>query len=537
MPTEHLASDGIDGDFARGLAARPSWSEAHVKMLEQGVALYWTRYDELSARAPYLSPPRLRSLGIVLDGAAIRPYAQILNESVCKLYLDDLNPDRGHPEFVAYALALEERAAETGELLRAAVHLAPWWFERSDEECAAFAHAADGSQRPDALLYRAIAGALPWLREVRHKTLRPARKGAPYREIPGTGLLIPRAYESAPDALIGQVQAAATDTLRAFHAQHRPPADAALDGLEKWLRDERPDLLVTDEKRVIVWESDRAADTGALRRRLERAGPEVVSHLRGDLECIAEHSRRFTASVRTPNELPRPDADAALGGYTFLHHERGLIAYNLDEPGIERLLSPGIPYARAMLGARTLHEWAHLAVDAGWVPRSVDSAGWLALRNRLVARRTQTIDELPKPVRRIVAPDLAELGQYRPPAESLADIFERRLPDFQANLLATRHQSDVEREAYVRQNIRPLRSEFPAAQVLRMLVRYVYELQYLGFSQMEDPRTYFYEMTWFEADFFDTGILDESALDELSAAAAALCLAHQVDDSRFVRTT
>ena len=38
---------------------------------------------------------------------------------------------------------------------------------------------------------------------------------------------------------------------------------------------------------------------------------------------------------------------------------------------MERLHGPPLPYARAMLGARTVHEWAHLAVEAGWVPRTV----------------------------------------------------------------------------------------------------------------------------------------------------------------------
>ena len=32
---------------------------------------------------------------------------------------------------------------------------------------------------------------------------------------------------------------------------------------------------------------------------------------------------------------------------------------------MERLHGPALPYARAMVGARTVHEWAHLAVDAG----------------------------------------------------------------------------------------------------------------------------------------------------------------------------
>src|SRR4029077_20269193 len=80
--------------------------------------------------------------------------------------------------------------------------------------------------------------------------------------------------------------------------------------------------------------------------------------------------------------LPAPDADSAQSGYSYLHRERGLIAYNLHEPGMERLRGPALPFARAMLAARTMHEWAHLAVDAGWVRRSVDADGW---RERVAA--------------------------------------------------------------------------------------------------------------------------------------------------------
>jgi len=534
VPAEHIAADGIDADFEVRLAKRPGWTSDHVDVLERGIALYWDRYDELARGASYLSPPRLRCVGVVRKPETVRPYAQILNECTCTLSLDDLDPTRSNPEFVAYVLAYGERAADTGDILRVPIHLAPWWFDRTDAERDAFCTAAEQSTRPDASLFRAIADAIPWLRELRHRRLRPVRKGGRHREIPGTGLLVPRRYESAPDALIGRVQNAAESTLRAFHAQHAGGAGPVLDQLVDWLGDAAPRVLVTDAGGRFLWDPERASETDALRTRLSRAGSEILASIRDDLECIDERSRRFLGSVREPAALPKPDAETAQGGYSFLHHERSQIAYNVDETGIERLLAPGIPYARAMLGARTLHEWGHLAVDAGWVPRAVDDSVWANLRAALAEPLEEIIRELPKPVRQIAAADLARLAREGSAGQHLVDIFESRLPDFQANILAARYQSDAEREAYVRQNIRPLRKEYPASDVLRMLVRYVYELQYLGFSGIEDPRTYFYEMTWFEADFFDTGILDEDRLDALSDAARALCRAHEIDEDKFV---
>ena len=73
-----------------------------------------------------------------------------------------------------------------------------------------------------------------------------------------------------------------------------------------------------------------------------------------------------------------------------MHRDRRLLAYNLDEPGIDRLHGPALPYARAMLGARTVHEWAHLAVDAGWVPLAVPAAE-LAQRVAALAARLEAL--------------------------------------------------------------------------------------------------------------------------------------------------
>lgn len=533
VAAEHIAADGIDADFAASLAKRPGWSADHVAVLERGIALYWDRYEKLAQGASYLSPPRLRCVGVVRTPETVRPYAQILNECTCTVYLDDLDPARSDPEFVAYLLAFGERAADTADILRVPVHLAPWWFDRTDEERAAFETAARQSTRPDAPLFQAVADAIPWLGELRHRRLRPVRKGSGHREIPGTGLLVPRSHESAPDELIGRVQSAAESTLGGFHARHSGDAEAVLDELIEWLRDRAPSVLVTDARGQLVWDPERASHTDALRARLAGAGPEILTSIRSDLECIDERSRRFLDSLREPSALPKPDPEAAQGGYSFLHHERGQIAYNLDEPGIERLLAPAIPYARAMLGARTLHEWGHLAVDAGWVPRAADDSAWAKLRASLSEQLEEIVRRLPKPVRQIAAADLTRLARRGSAGQQLVDIFVSRLPDFQANILAARYQSDAEREAYVRQNIRPLRREYPTSDVLRMLVRYLYELQYLGFSEIDDPRTYFYEMTWFEADFFDTGILDEDRLDALSDAARALCHAHRIDEDQF----
>jgi hypothetical protein len=66
-----------------------------------------------------------------------------------------------------------------------------------------------------------------------------------------------------------------------------------------------------------------------------------------------------------------------------------------------------------------------------------------------------------------------------------------------------------------------------------MLIRYLFELQYLGFSLVSDPKTFLVRSTWFDADFFATGMLDPRRFVELAEHAAALCTCWAVEESRF----
>ena len=202
---------------------------------------------------------------------------------------------------------------------------------------------------------------------------------------------------------------------------------------------------------------------------------------------------------------------------------------------MERLAGPPLPYARAMLGARTVHEWAHLAVDAGWVPCRVSADELAARRDRLAAALAEVIAALPPAIRTLTGPDLAALDAASP-AAALARLFLARMPDYQANLLAQRFLDREEIETYIRHNVRTLRFTYAPSQLFRMLIRYLFELQYLGFSEVADPRSFFVRSTWFDADFFATGVLDAARFDELAERAGALCACFAVDESRFSAT-
>lgn len=533
VPLEHLSPNGVDPAFAARLARRPGWSEGRAALLGRGLALYWRRMEDLARRSGYLPPPRLRNVAVVHEADAVRPYASLLNESTWTTYDDDLDPDRSHPELVAYLLAHADRMAQTREVTLVAVHLAPWWFERSDEERAAFARAAAAATRPDADAYRAIAEALPWLRALRHERLRRPRERRGYRPIPDTGLLVPRASEHLPEQLVARCREVATATLSAFRTRWRGPNEGAARALCERLAADAPPLLVTGRARVL-WDPDAPERVAELERELAVAGRAVVEEIGLDLQVVAERSRAFLAALRDPASLPPPDSHAAQSGYAYMHRTRGLVAYDLHEPGIERLEGPPLPYARAMLAARTVHEWAHRAVDGGFVPRTVDDGTWAQLVERLARLLDEAIAGAPRALRERCAADLRVLAREGSPGAALAAIFLTRLPDYQANLLGWRFLTRVERETYVRHNVRPLGREYPPERFWRMLVRYLYEMQYLELSEVADGRAYFRAATGCDRELLESGALTEERLAALADAAQALCAAHAVDESRLL---
>jgi hypothetical protein len=189
-----------------------------------------------------------------------------------------------------------------------------------------------------------------------------------------------------------------------------------------------------------------------------------------------------------------------------------------------------------MLGARALHERAHLAVDAGRVPLAVAPE---ELAHRIAALAVQldaAIGHAPAPVRRGTAADLVALAavEAAPAGMALARLLLRRIPDFQSNLLAERYLDEPERETYARQNVRTLRDAYPPARLWRLLVRYLYEFQYLRFSRVTDRRAFCLRSTGCGADFIESGVLDDETFDALTAAVAAICDCYAVDESKFV---
>lgn len=537
VPIEHLGPQGMQAAFADLVRERAGWTAERVRLFDRGFALYWARGEALAARTRSWVAPRLRHVAVVEDPLSVRPYAQLLNTSAWTVYGADLDPHASDPELFAYLLVLGDRMATSGQVAPAAVQTALWWLERTDEECDAFAEAARRSCRPDAGALCAVADALGWLRRLHHDPLRRPPVIAPYRSIPGTGLLVSPALAAEPPALIATWERVAAGVLDDYRARHRAVRPAAAADLCAWLRETTPALLVTRGEHV-VWDSVRPDETRALGRALEGSPAAAVTDIACDLQAIERVTRTFFAAVVDADALPAAvPANTTQTGYSYLHRERRLIAYNLDEAGIERLQGPALPYARFMLAARTAHEWAHLADAGGWVPRIAGDEAWQTDRAALAELLEAVIAAASAAARRETAADLAELGRGRPLGPALVRVLVSRLPDYRANLVARHLLTSVERETYVRQNVRILRQEYAPATRWRLLIRYLFEYQYLepalGMTAVPDPYTFFMGSTGFARDFFATGMLDAERFRRLAAAVSRLCTGYAVDRAKL----
>jgi hypothetical protein len=539
VPIEHLTDGGMSGEMAELVALRAGWAAERIALFDAGWRLYWERGGDLARRTRTWPGPRRRHVAVAGQAEAVRPYVSLLNTSAWLVYESDVDPETSHPEFLAYVLALGDRMALGGEVATAAVRGAAWWLERSDEECAAFATAAACSTRPDAAAYVAVGDALPWLRRLHHETLRPPSPGAarPAEPIPGSGLLVPAALHDEPLRLIDAWTRIASRTLAAHRAHWRRSDPGLVADLCGWLAAEAPPLLVIARGGRIVWDPEAPGRVGGLRAVLKTADAAAVERVQHDLQRISEITRGFLAAVRDPAGLPAPAPGGLQRGYTYLHEARRLVAYDLHEAGMERLLGPALPYEHPMVAARTAHEWAHLADVAGWVPRVVAPDAWAALRAELAAALDDAVAHASSAVRARTAADLAELAEGRPVGVALGRVLVTRMPDYRANLVARRLTSDDEAETYVRHNVRALGADHPPERAWRLLLRYLFEYQYLlpalGMTRVPDPRTFLVASTGIADEIFRAGVVDEERFDDLAAIVARLCGSHAVDPAKL----
>ncbi len=548
---EHLSPTGLSTELIDRLSARSPSMGGPAALLSEAFQLYWDRTTSLSARLRSWAPPRLRNIAIVDSATAIPPYVQLLNTSTWTLFDCDCSPETSSVELLAYLLTHGDRMSLTGEATLAALHNAAYWFERSDADIAAFQRGAGASTRPDAEAYVALAEAIPWLRKLAHETLRPPDNPQLYRPIKGTGLLVPRALEQHPAQLVVEWTRVAKGALRHYFNHYKTAEKGELATTLEWLREAPRSLVITGRNNRIVWDCEQPDRIGPVRNELRRAGAETLRSIRTDLTTIDHHSRDFRERTSHFDDMPLPDKDIGQDGFTYLYSGRQVLAYNLYEAHLDRLAVPALPFARSMLGARAYHEWGHLAVDAAWVRSNADSETLASLTAEVRDALDQIIADAPESARRLGHSDLVTLTAKYPrhlpvgwgsghiPIEgdsagaALLRMLLPRAADYQANLLAARLQTIDERETYVRQNVRTLRPDYGHQEIWRMFARYLYELQYLRFSDVPDKFGYLSRSTWFDADFLHSGVVTEDAVARADRAFRELFDTFRIDETKI----
>lgn len=538
VPIEALGPTGMATEMATLLSARRGVSPGWIELFNASFELYWRRSTELSARAPeHWLPPRLQQCCIATAARRVRPYFQPFNSCSWLLYAGDFDPQQSNAELGAYLFLQMERMGLLRDVTKTLLHNLSYWLVQDDSAVAAFAQACERSQRPDAAGFRALAAALPWIRTLHHPKLSPGTVGRSETTIavPGTGLQVPPAEQPKLDALLGQWARAAQRCLDDFHAEYGRRGKDRAGELCAWLREASPLVLVCGRDNQILWDPQTPQQIDPVRRTLGGLGAAAAASLRADLEVIDHHSRVFLEALVDPDRLPDTHPEIAQHGLSYLHRDRRILAYNLHEPGMERLRVPAPPYERLMLGARSMHEWGHLAADAAWVgvrkDRQADFDGVVSTLRELFEEIHR---DLSPPLRQLAAPEVERLArQHGSLGEALVRIPLTRLADYQANLVARRFLSRAEMETYIRNNVYCLRWTSRPQAFLQRLARYAFEAQYLQLSLVPEPGAYLLGSTWFAEDYLHSGILKEQQFDELVGLVARLCAAQEVDESRF----
>jgi len=536
VPAEQLSATGLNAAFADALRKRVS--EPWVDQFEAALSLYWTRASQLFDDAPDTwFPPRKQNLCVARDLLAARPYSQPFDQASWLFYQSDFDPDTSSVELGAYLFFHNERLGLTRNLTTALVHNLAYFLQRTSAELADFRAGCARCVRPDADAFRALADATEWVPRIYHVALKPPVLdiGEPHGKLEAADLLVPISLQDPMRKLGADGLTVGQQVVERYYAGFAPQQDAKhADALCSWLQDSAPHVLVTAHDGRTLWDPDDAMRVDALRDLVDGIAQAPAESIRDDLEVISERTIRMLAMLKDPDALPQPhELDQHVG--TYIHQSRKLIAYTIDHPRMNRLREPSPPYERLMLGARTIHEWGHLAVDAGLVRVPPPQREAFSDRQREVAETLDRIIAAAPPPLRQAAREEAKLLEGHPeqPGTVLTSALMSRMDDFAANLLARRVLSAAEMETYVRANVVSLAQEAQIGPWLK-LGRYAYEFQYLRLSRMDDPFGYLLDTTWLRQHYVDLGIASADQIRELVDAVTAVCACYAIDTDAFV---
>lgn len=539
IPVEHLSREGLTPEYRQTLLQKTVLGATWVDLFERAFKVYWARLEELFARAPaFWFPPRVQHICIVTDSKRVRPYFQPFHKSAWLLYMEDFDPRISNVEFAVFQFLQVERMSLLQQVAPVLGSNLGYWLTRTDGEIRDFCRACGRSQRPDFYAYRALAKAMPWIRGLHHDVLRPLPEmpEQSMMTVPGSGLRFPRSRQPDVDRLFQSWVRAIEGVAENYYQAHHNKCTKSVLALCEWLAEKHPRLLLMGRGGRILWDMEKPRVMDHLRQELSGAASAAVESLHADLSVIDRHCTNFINALTHPEKLPRPQPHSAdQNGLSYMHIERREVAYNIHEEGMQRLREPAPAYERLMLGARTIHEWGHLAVEAGWVPIK---EGCEQEHQNLLGQTAMLFDEIidraPPALIRLCAHSIArQAAPFNSPGAAFTALSLARMEDFQANLLSQRFLSRFETETYVRNNVRTHINDYPRDAYFQRLARYVYEYQYLGFSRLEDPWGFFMKSTWFHEQYLKPGVLSEALFQQLVALVGRICATYAVDERWF----
>jgi hypothetical protein len=523
VPAEAVKDDGLSVEYREQAIAAGRLDPPTVDTLSRALALRFARQRALASRAPdTFLPPRALNYCIVTDPIGSRPYFEPFVEASALVYACDFARETGGEELGALAIGFAELLGQVGTPGKAMLASLGYLLSLPEAAAETLALELARARRPDAAAFRALGVALPGLRAaLLHEGVNLVG-AAPetHANIKGTGLYASRAFGPTLGRLLSGFDVEARRVADAYLAHVGRRTGEPEREVAAMLAEDAPRVVLVRGDRVL-WHPHRPDETERVLRELGDIGDEIGRSLLRDLRMVDDASRRMRSLLRSPDAMRVPVHSIDEGGGVYLRHEDSIVAYDLDQPGLDASREPGPAFHDLLLAARTAHEWGHVAVENDVVSGAQSGAFDAAKREIAQALRD---------VAAHVAPELAdeirdELREIASAGEDLGALPLARIEDYSANLLMRHALTPAELEAYVRNNVRPLlRID---AKPLRKLARYAYEAQYLGLGCAPDPWGYFLRISYFAEEMIEGGVTSEARARALFAAVArALGLLH-----------
>jgi len=534
IPIEHLRPEGMSDAFAAELELRSLVPKTFRSVFDAAWQSLSSTLSGLAKRAPdAFPPPRLIHVAVLLNPSRMHPYFQPFEGMSGVAYASDFDPATSSVEHAAYQLLVAERLGQTRRASLAALTALPYLFQLSEPRLADFASGARRALRPDAEAARVVSDLLPELRaNAACEGLDfegPPPEG--YGRVKSTPLAFRRDFLATLQGFVKKLDGIAHGVVEAFYEAERSRRDDQSPEEEvcRFLHDERPRVVIVTKSGGILWEPSLPEATADVREAISGIGERPAQSLIADLRVVSDATARFLRGVKGAADFRVPTQSIEESGGVYVHHDRRLLAYALEQPGLSPLREEAPPYHRLLLAARAMHEWGHLSVEAGVVRippgrRAEHEAARAEVRacfERIVSRTSPEARPLIE----------EEVRALLDEGTDFSALPFARIEDYGANLIVRRLLPPGPFDAYARANIRSLAAEDIG--LLRKLARYAYEVQYLGLAGIEDPWGYLVASTYFREEYVDAGVVSEEDAKALIAAVGKVCACHEVDEDRI----